>query len=74
MYEHLLESGVELAAKPFAMGFRIEHPQSAVNEVQYGTYGAALVEKGKGKVPVADYKLATKVDVNFAMVRFPQEM
>lgn len=71
MYDHLLSSGVELAAKPFAMGFRIEHPQRVIDELQYGEYGAALVEKGKGKVPVADYKFATHMDVNFAMVRTP---
>ena len=36
VYEELAASGVELEAKGFAVGFRIEHPQSIINEIQYG--------------------------------------
>ena len=41
IYEELASSGVELEAKGFAVGFRIEHPQCIINEIQYG--------KGKNK-------------------------
>ena len=36
IYEELHESGVQLEAKGFAVGFRIEHPQSVINDIQYG--------------------------------------
>lgn len=36
VYSHLLALDVAMSPKPFAMGFRIEHPQSLINELQYG--------------------------------------
>ena len=36
VYEELAASGVQLEAKGFAVGFRIEHPQRIINEIQYG--------------------------------------
>ena len=36
VYEELSASGVQLDAKGFAVGFRIEHPQRIINEIQYG--------------------------------------
>ncbi|KAL7534951.1 hypothetical protein ACHAXR_006160 [Thalassiosira sp. AJA248-18] len=36
VYYELHNSGVELDAKGFAVGFRIEHPQCLINEIQYG--------------------------------------
>lgn len=48
-FEMLLERGIPMERKPFAMGVRIEHPQSAVDEMQYGTRNHRL--------PPADYKL-----------------
>ncbi len=41
---------VSMSAKAFAVGVRIEHPQSQINLAQYGT------EKKEG-IPAADYKL-----------------
>ena len=61
MYAMLLEHGVQLAPKPFAVGFRIEHPQVLIDAVQYGDETAAAVLRGKGPVPVAEYRLATTV-------------
>lgn len=52
-YEMLLEEGVHMQRKPFAMGVRIEHPQEAINRAQYG---AAADHPALG---AADYKLAT---------------
>ncbi|TXC78547.1 NAD(P)/FAD-dependent oxidoreductase [Luteibaculum oceani] len=35
IYYHLYEKLIEISPKPFAVGFRIEHPQSFINERQY---------------------------------------
>jgi hypothetical protein len=35
-FEMLVRRGIPLAAKPFQMGVRVEHPQATVNRVQYG--------------------------------------
>lgn len=53
--------GVQLTAKPIAAGFRVEHPQELINSIQYGAETALLCDRGKGKVPVADYRVATEV-------------
>lgn len=49
VYESLHGAGVHLEAKGFAVGFRIEHPQSRINMIQYGTEWGACVKTGKGK-------------------------
>lgn len=36
-FEELYRLGVEMEAKPFAVGFRVEHPQKLINLSQYGT-------------------------------------
>ncbi len=36
-FEALVRQGVALAAKPFAVGFRIEHPQLMIDAAQYGS-------------------------------------
>ena len=46
----LLNLGVEIRPKDFAVGVRIEHLQENINKSQYGT-------KTKLKLPSADYKL-----------------
>lgn len=43
--------GVFLEAKPFAIGFRIEHPQSVIDEARLGKYA------GHPELGAADYKL-----------------
>ena len=48
-FEHLLQRGIPMEAKPFAMGVRIEHPQETVDLAQYGKVDPVL--------PPADYKL-----------------
>jgi uncharacterized FAD-dependent dehydrogenase len=47
VYETLHESGVHLEAKGFAVGFRIEHPQTLINQIQYGNEWGASVQTGK---------------------------
>jgi len=53
-FEHLHASGIPMEAKPFAMGARIEHPQSLVDMAQYGTDEFPL--------PPADYKLVEHLE------------
>lgn len=52
VYELLEAKGVSLEAKPFAMGVRIEHPQTLINQIQYGKFA------GHAKLPPAYYRLA----------------
>ena len=65
LYEKLIKKGLVIEVKPIAAGFRVEHPQNLINKIQLGEFGS-LCENGKGKVPVADYKLATEVIVDDA--------
>lgn len=50
-FRKLFERGVYLEAKPFAIGFRIEHPQSQIDEARLGKYA------GHPELGAADYKL-----------------
>lgn len=52
-FSMLHRSGVMLAQKDFAIGLRIEHPQTAIGRAQYGKSFALL--------PPADYKLVSHV-------------
>jgi hypothetical protein len=52
----LLEAGVRLEPKPFALGVRIEHPQPLVDRIQYGAAA------GHPRLPAAAYRLATAID------------
>ncbi len=36
-FEYLYDLGIPMSAKPFAVGFRVQHPQEMINEAQYGT-------------------------------------
>ena len=49
-FQMLLDAGVPMASKPFAVGVRIEHSQSAVSQAQFGPAWERL--------PAADYKLS----------------
>lgn len=52
-FEMLLAQGIALTPKPFSIGVRIEHPQSMIDERQYGRRFA-----GHPALGAADYKLA----------------
>jgi len=54
-YRMLLRCGVQLAPKPFAAGFRIEHPQALINEIQYGSWA------GRSGLPPAEYVLTARI-------------
>jgi uncharacterized FAD-dependent dehydrogenase len=47
--------GVEMSAKGFAVGFRVEHPQPLIDRIQYGKAAERL------RLPPADYRLAVRV-------------
>ena len=46
--------GVRMSAKPFAVGFRVEHPQALIDRIQYGRMA------GNPALPPADYRLAVR--------------
>ncbi len=50
-YEMLLNAGIALAPKPFAVGVRMEHPQSMINEAQFGAMA------GHPRLGAAEYRL-----------------
>lgn len=49
-FSMLLDAGVSMESKPFALGVRIEHNQASVSQAQYGPAWT--------KLPPSDYKLA----------------
>ena len=53
-YEMLYQKGIKMEQKSFAVGLRIEHLQSFINEHQYGKYA------NHPSLKAADYKLAVK--------------
>ena len=56
MFELMHAKGLEVEAKPFAMGVRVEHPQGWVNEVQY--HGEVVEDR----LPPASYSLVCQVE------------
>ncbi len=50
-FEMLHQRGVYMEAKPFSIGFRIEHPQSLIDHARFGKYA------GNPLLGAADYKL-----------------
>lgn len=51
----LQSHGFEMEAKSFAVGLRVEHPQSAISETQYGKEAAAVLS-------AAPYKVAANLE------------
>lgn len=54
-YRMLAERGIALASKPFAIGLRVEHPQAAIDGIQYGSWA------GHPQLPAADYFLTAQL-------------
>lgn len=54
-FEMLLQKGVAMEAKPFAVGLRIQHPQAMINAAQYG------MEDPKA-LGTAGYKVTAKAE------------
>ena len=51
IWDRLLAAKLPLISRPFAVGFRVEHPQPMINRMRYGTAAALDV------LPAADYRL-----------------
>ncbi len=59
LFERFAADGrIFIEPKPFALGFRAEHPQPLINAIQYGEKFA------DSKLPPADYKLAENLSVD----------
>ena len=50
-FHRLYDRGVYMEAKPFSIGFRIEHPQTLIDKSRYGKFA------GHPELSAADYKL-----------------
>jgi uncharacterized protein len=50
-FQMLFEKGVYIEAKPFSIGFRVEHPQPLIDKVRFGE------QAGHKTLGAADYKL-----------------
>ncbi len=55
-FQMLLDQGVYIEAKPFSIGFRIEHPQSVIDRARFGD------SAGHPVLGAADYKLVHHCD------------
>ena len=62
-FEMLYNKNIEMTAKPFAVGVRIEHPQEMINISQYG-------EKYYKLLPPANYKLTYTTKENRGVYSF----
>ena len=62
-FEMLYKNGLNMNAKPFAVGVRIEHPQEMINISQYG-------EKYYKLLPQASYKLTYQTTKNRGVYSF----
>lgn len=56
IYEMLIKQGINLEAKPFAMGVRIEHPQELIDSIQYSCSNRGPY------LPAATYSLAQQIE------------
>ncbi len=57
LFELFAARGWPVVAKPFAVGFRVEHPQALIDRIQYGPAA------GHASLPPADYRLADNPEV-----------
>jgi len=61
-FDLIYKKGLQLSAKSFAIGLRIEHPQSLISQNQYGD----LYEN----LPAADYKLTHQATIGRSIYSF----
>ena len=61
VFKMLNRNGILVEAKPFALGVRVEHPQSFVDTVQY--HGEDRLNfNSEERLPAASYKLVCQID------------
>ncbi|WP_350344302.1 FAD-dependent protein [Proteinivorax tanatarense] len=63
-FQLLYKKGANLKQKPFSVGVRIEHPQSLINDSQYGK------DYEKYNLPAADYKLSVHLEGKASVYTF----
>lgn len=63
-YQMLYEKELEMKAKPFSMGVRIEHTAEMINKAQYGEFYA------HPKLPTARYRLVAHLDQDRSVYSF----
>ena len=63
-FDMLYQRGVYIEAKPFSIGFRIEHPQSMIDQSRYGKFA------GHADLGAADYKLVHHCKNNRSVYSF----
>ena len=63
-FQVLLDQGVYMEAKPFSIGFRIEHPQSVIDQARFGK------NAGNALLGAADYKLVHHCDSGRSVYSF----
>ena len=63
-FEMLYSHQLPMEAKDFAVGFRVQHPQTFIDKSQYGK------DNTEGSLPVASYKLAAKTSVERGVYSF----
>lgn len=51
VWQHLQDAGLRLEARPFAVGFRVEHPQALIDRIRYGKAASQM------ELPAADYRM-----------------
>lgn len=57
-FRMLVKAGLRAEPKPFAVGFRIEHPQALINEARFGVF------KNHPRLGAASYFVKSKMDEN----------
>lgn len=62
-FQRLYEQNIPMEAKAFAVGFRIEHPQSMINQAMYGMEDA-------GDLGAAPYKVTAQTSVGRGVYSF----
>jgi uncharacterized protein len=63
-FQMLFDKGVYVEAKPFSVGFRIEHPQSLIDKARFGPFA------GHKQLGAADYKLVHHAKNNRSVYSF----
>lgn len=62
IYELLNDKNINIEAKPFAMGVRVEHPQEIIDSIQYHCQTKIEVSQKREYLPAASYSLVNQVN------------
>jgi uncharacterized FAD-dependent dehydrogenase len=62
VFELLNRKNIEIEAKPFAMGVRVEHPQELIDSIQYHCRNTIEVKEARKFLPPSSYSLVHQVN------------